>query len=228
MPANQYDELDQNGLLYLTQQLKTKIDASVPGDMAGATSSTNGAHGLAPQPNAGQEGMFLRGDGVWADPEGTPNVIESISVNNTPLTPDQNKNVNITMPTATSDLTNDSDFQSGTQVDTKIAAALTSTLKPGGQVAFANLPALSAANLGFVYDVTDAFTSTADFTDGGGKSYPAGTNVAIVNIGTNQTPVYRYDAGMGFVDLSGLVPRSEMHAITNAEIDTIIDTVWPS
>lgn len=35
------------------------------------------------------------------------NVIESISVNNSALTPDVNKNINITVPTALSDLTND-------------------------------------------------------------------------------------------------------------------------
>lgn len=222
-----YPRLDEDGLLYLTQQLKAKMEGYVPGDMTGATDQTNGAHGLVPQPNAGQEGMFLKGNGTWATPAGTPNTIESISVNNTNIPPDINKNVNISVPVATSELTNDSGFQTGSDVDTKIAAALTSTLKPGGQVTFANLPTLTAANLGFVYDVTDAFTSTSDFTDGGGKNYPAGTNVAIVNTGTNLNPVYKYDAGMGFVDLSGYVQGTQMTAISNADIDTIIDTVWP-
>lgn len=38
------------------------------------------------------------------------NTIESVSVNNVALTPDANKNVNVTVPTKTSDLTNDSNF----------------------------------------------------------------------------------------------------------------------
>lgn len=38
------------------------------------------------------------------------NTIESVSVNNSPLTPDANKNVNVTVPTKTSDITNDSGF----------------------------------------------------------------------------------------------------------------------
>ena len=41
---------------------------------------------------------------------GQTNVIETVKVNNTALTPDANKAVNITVPTKTSDLTNDSGF----------------------------------------------------------------------------------------------------------------------
>lgn len=40
---------------------------------------------------------------------GEPNTIESISVNGTAVTPDANKNVALTIPTDTSDLTNDGD-----------------------------------------------------------------------------------------------------------------------
>ena len=34
-------------------------------DFTGATASTDGVHGLVPQPNAGDEEKFLRGDGTW-------------------------------------------------------------------------------------------------------------------------------------------------------------------
>lgn len=43
---------------------------------------------------------------------GEPNTIDSISVNGSPITPDANKNVALTIPTATSDLTNDGDGDS--------------------------------------------------------------------------------------------------------------------
>lgn len=50
--------------------------------------------------------------------------IKSISVNNTQVTPDANKNVNITVPTKTSDLTNDGDgasnFATVSDVETKL------------------------------------------------------------------------------------------------------------
>ena len=40
------------------------------------------------------------------------------------------------------------------------------------------------ANEGNVYNITDAFTSTADFVEGAGKKYTAGTNVVIVETTT--------------------------------------------
>lgn len=50
--------------------------------------------------------------------------INSISVNNTTVQPDVNKNVNITVPTDTSDLTNNADFQTGAEVTTAINDAI--------------------------------------------------------------------------------------------------------
>lgn len=74
---------------------------------------------------------------------------------------------------------------------------------PAGSVAFASLPSLTAGNVGKVVNVTDAFTTTADFVEGSGKSYPAGTNVAIVDTGSSSSHVYKYDAMSGMVDISG-------------------------
>lgn len=50
-------------------------------------------------------------------------------------------------------------------------------LSPCGTVTFANLPSISTANVGDMYNVSDAFTSTADFKEGSGHSVPAGANV---------------------------------------------------
>lgn len=100
------------------------------------------------------------------------------------------------------------------QVDAKI----TSVLKPGGSFAFASLPTPGASNLGFVYNVSDAFTTTDAFIEGAGEAYPAGTNVAVVLSGTS----YVFDVMSGFVDLSGYVKSADMAAISNADIDTIV------
>lgn len=106
--------------------------------------------------------------------------------------------------TLSGDPTNANDAATKNYVDSVAVGAL----RPAGSVAFASLPALTAANLNKVVNVTDAFTTTADFIEGAGKAYPAGTNVAIINTGTDASPVYKYDAMTGFVDLSGYLPKS--------------------
>lgn len=111
------------------------------------------------------------------------------------------------LPTKVSDLTNDSNFQTQTQVESAISAAVAGSLIPGGSVLFANLPALSATNKNHIYNVEDAFTTTADFLEGAGKSYPAGTNVAIIDIGTESTPAYKYDTYTGTFDFSGFATK---------------------
>lgn len=91
---------------------------------------------------------------------------------------------------------------------TEVDGMISSVYKPAGSVAFASLPTLSDNVLGNVYNVTDAFTTTANFVEGAGKSYPAGTNVVVVNTGTTASPTYKFDVLAGFVDLSGYVPTS--------------------
>ena len=105
------------------------------------------------------------------------------------------------LPTKVSDLTNDSNFQTGTQVQSAISAALVGALKPAGSVTFANLPTLGADVLNNMYNVSDAFTTTADFVEGAGKSYPAGTNVAVINVGD------KFDAYTGTFDFSGFATK---------------------
>ena len=76
--------------------------------------------------------------------------------------------------------------------------------KPAGSCTFENLPAtLTSSILGYVYDVTDDFTTDSRFAEGAGKSYPAGTNVVVVDLGTEQLPDYKFDILPGFIDLSG-------------------------
>ncbi|MBS5686560.1 MAG: hypothetical protein KHW66_00350 [Faecalibacterium prausnitzii] len=48
----------------------------------------------------------------------------------------------------------------------EINAKISAVYKPAGSVVFAELPALSESILGNVYNVTDAFTTTANFVEG--------------------------------------------------------------
>ena len=110
------------------------------------------------------------------------------------------------------------DAYTKTETDNKIAAEATKVYKPAGSVAFASLPALAAGVLGNVYNVTDAFTTTTDFVEGAGKDYPAGTNVAVVDVGTAESPSYKFDALAGNIDLSNYVQTSDLVPITSAEL----------
>lgn len=87
----------------------------------------------------------------------------------------------------------------GTAVKSAIDAAISSVYKPAGSVAYASLPTPAKAVEGNVYNVTDAFTTDSRFVEGAGKSYPAGTNVVIIN--TSGT-TYKFDVLAGMVDLS--------------------------
>ena len=88
---------------------------------------------------------------------------------------------------------------------TEVDGMISSVYKPAGSVAFASLPTLASNVLGNVYNVTDAFTTTTDFVEGSGKSYPAGTNVVVVE---PTSGTYKFDVLAGFVDLSGYVPTT--------------------
>lgn len=50
------------------ETLLESILSEIIGLMKGASAEEDGAAGLVPQPVAGQQGLFLRGDGTWADP----------------------------------------------------------------------------------------------------------------------------------------------------------------
>ena len=104
-----------------------------------------------------------------------------------------------------------------TEMQSAINAAVSSVYEPKGSVAFASLPALAAGMVGDVYNVTDAFTTTASFVEGAGKKYPAGTNVVCVTDGDAQ----KWDVLSGMVDLSGYVQDSDLEAVTTTEIDAM-------
>lgn len=109
---------------------------------------------------------------------------------------------------------------SKTEVDDKVSAALTSAIVPKGTVAYASLPTPAKANLGYMYNVSDAFTTDARFVEGAGKKYAAGANVYVVAVSSGSSTEYKFDAFMGFVDLSGYQTIADMPgAATDNDID---------
>lgn len=68
-----------------------------------------------------------------------------------------------------------------TAIATKLSA-LNGAYVIKGNSAFANIPATPAEDqTGFVYNITDDFTTDSRFVEGAGKDYSAGTNIVIVD-----------------------------------------------
>lgn len=66
----------------------------------------------------------------------------------------------------------------GVQLSTKIHDLENRPLwNPKGTCTFANLPALSTAQVGDMWNISDQFTTTSDFREGAGIVVPAGSNV---------------------------------------------------
>lgn len=88
--------------------------------------------------------------------------------------------------------------------------ALPSAIVPKGTKQFSGLVPLTdlvAANVGFMWNISDGFTTTSDFAEGSGHVIPAGANVYVANTGTAAEPVYKYDIFQGMYDLSGYATK---------------------
>lgn len=140
---------------------------------------------------------------------GEDNVIEVIQKNGVALTVN-NKTVNIEVPTDTDIRTiiTGYGYQTASDVDTAIADALADVTSFDFEVVN-SLPA--TGEKGVIYLLSNSGTS--------GNSYDE-------YIWIDGTPGRYEKIGSSDIDLSGYVQASEMHALTNAEIDTIFAEVF--
>ena len=139
------------------------------------------------------------------------NVVETVKVNNTALTPDANKAVNITIPTALSGFTNDEDFQNGTQVSAAIAAAIAGVTSIEFRIV-EELPAVGEN--GVIYLIQYAQTPQ-------GNVYQEWIWIASIE-------EYETLGSTNQIDLSGYLKKTDITPVTNAEINTIYDRVFNS
>ena len=88
---------------------------------------------------------------------------------------------------------------SSAQTITAADLGLADVYKPQGSITYSALPATpSADNYGYVWNITNDFTTDSRFIEGAGKTYSAGTNVGVIE----QDGAYYYDIFGAFVDLS--------------------------
>lgn len=161
------------------------------------------------------------------------NVIETIAVNgaNQPVS---EKKVNITVPTAVSNLTNDSGFQTATQVNSAISSATADFMTEGEVTQAITTATADLATEEYVtqqlanFNKKEVVESTEDMTD-------QNTIYLIESTQPGQNNIYDeyivVDTGSGTVaekigttevDLTNYVKNTDLVAITNREIDTIM------
>jgi hypothetical protein len=116
------------------------------------------------------------------------------------------------------------DAYTKTEVDNAIAEAQTSTFKPGGSLTAAEIIStlLVAGNLGKVYNATQDFTTDSNFVEGAGKTYPAGTNIAVVDVDTTgETPSYKFDTQAGSYGTATQSGNGLMSSTDKTKLDNI-------
>lgn len=109
-------------------------------------------------------------------------------------------------------------FQNADDVANAISNAISSAYKAAGSLTISSMASslLVNDNLGNVYNVTNEFTVGSGsgqipsnmFVDAAsGNTYPAGTNIVVINAGTQSSPSYKFDVLSGFVDLSDYITK---------------------
>lgn len=170
-----FNFLDENGLLYFWQKIKTIF--AQQSDVSALENTVSG--------------LVAAG--------GQPNVIETIQVNGSAQTV-SNKTVNIVVPTNNNQLTNGAGYQTAAQVTSAIDSAIQGVTQ-------------------FNFEVVSVLPTTGE----------TGTIYLVPIAGrTNAYNEYIYvsgsweQIGTTDIDLSGYVQTTDLVAITNSEIDTII------
>ena len=220
-----YPRLDATGLATLLSQLVTngdgrwvkkvdltKASATADGLMSKEDFSKLSGIATGAQVNV-VESVKVNGAALTPDANKAVDVtvpVLGVSKNGTPITPDTTtKVVDVTVPTKVSDLTNDSNFQTDTEVDASIAAAIADVVQFDYEVVQA-LPATGTK--GTIYLVSNSGT---------------GTNIYDEYIWIDGDPSGHFELlGTTEMDLSGYVQATEMTTISNADIIAAVNTAF--
>ena len=135
---------------------------------------------------------------------GEPNTINTIKVNGSPLTPDTDKTIDVTVPTALSELTNDADYQTAQDVSDALSTALADVTGISYE-AVSELP--STGEQGVIYLVPKTGGTSPNVKD------------EYIWTGSDFEKIGDTD-----VDLSGYWSKSDLVPMTTEEIDEILNS----
>jgi len=232
--VNTISGIQKNGVDVQPDATSKKVNLAIPTKQSDLTNDDNTV----------KDASYVHTDNNYTSEEKTKlggvaagaqvNVVETIKVNNSALTPDGNKAVNITVPTDNSQLNNGAGYQTASQVNSLIDAKISTTYHAAGSKLFANLPSAATladadaagAILGDVYNVTDGFTVDARFLEYDAqktKTYGPGTNVAVVRVAKQSGEGYDFflDVLQGFVDLSNYATLDDVETLSSTDIADI-------
>lgn len=195
--------LDKSGLTLLISKIKSALDGKVD-VVSGKGLSTNDYTSAEKQKLSG----IANGAQV--------NVIESVKVNGTKLTP-SSKAVDVTVPTKTSQLTNDSGYQSATSVESIITAK--------GYQTQSQVQSLINSAVGNITSIRYEKVTSLPATGSNGVIYLVahshGTqDIYDEYIWLSESKTYE-KIGNTDIDLSAYVKKSELTAITTNDLNTM-------
>lgn len=195
--------LDKSGLTLLISKIKSALGGKVD-VVSGKGLSTNDYTSAEKQKLSG----IANGAQV--------NVIESVKVNGTKLTP-SSKAVDVTVPTKTSQLTNDSGYQSETSVESIITAK--------GYQTQSQVQSLINSAVGNITSIRYEKVTSLPATGSNGVIYLVahshGTqDIYDEYIWLSETKTFE-KIGNTDIDLSAYVKKSELTAITTSDLNTM-------
>ena len=98
--------------------------------------------------------------------------------------------------------------------------------RPAGSILFEDRPAtLTKQLVGNVYYIKNDFTTTADFVEGAGNQYSAGTSIYVINMGDETTPQLHWDVLSASIDLSAYQEKEQYATLPTPSVD-IVDKIY--
>lgn len=95
-----------------------------------------------------------------------------------------------------------------------------SVYKPAGNLTSPDFSKLSEENLGKVYNITQEFTTDSEhFVETGEQKYPAGTDIAVVEVDSG---TYKFNVLSGFVDLTDYSKKTEVQTMIDSTLEAEI------
>lgn len=195
--------LDKSGLTLLISKIKTALNEKV---------DVVSGKGLSTNDYTSAEKQKLSGIASGAQ----ANVIESVKVNGTKLTP-SSKAVDVTVPTKISQLTNDSEYQSATSVESIITAK--------GYQTQSQVQSLINSAVGNITSIKYEKVNSLPTTGSNGVIYLVAHSHGTQDIYDEyiwlaETKTYE-KIGNTDIDLSAYVKKSELTAITTNDLNTM-------